>query len=200
MVDLSQTVAPKSDQLNADDLIAGPRTITVTRVTASDTPEQPVSVYFEGDNGKPWKPCKSMRRVLIAGWGVDASTFTGRSLTIYNDPDVTFGGMKTGGIRISHMSHMDGPLKLALTATKANRAMYTVQPLRVAQAPAMPEAEAIALINAAETLDELQAVFTRLFREHRATADLASVKQAKDDRKAALMPAQDEAPKVEDEI
>ena len=32
MIDLSRTVAPKSDQLNADDLIAGPRTIVVTAV------------------------------------------------------------------------------------------------------------------------------------------------------------------------
>lgn len=141
MVDLTQTVIPKSDQLNADDLIAGPRTITITRVSASDTPEQPVSVYFEGDNGKPWKPCKSMRRVLIAAWGPDASTFAGRSVTIYNDPEVQFGGMKTGGIRISHMTNLDKELKLALTATKARRAIYTVKPLAI-QKPVMIDTEA----------------------------------------------------------
>lgn len=149
MVDLSKTVEPKSDQLNADDLIAGPRTITITRVTASDTPEQPVSVYFEGDNNKPWKPCKSMRRVLIAAWGADASTFAGRSLTIYNDPDVQFGGMKTGGIRVSHMTHIDKTLKLALTATKAKRAIYTVQPLAINK-PAMIDAAAAQDVARAE--------------------------------------------------
>ena len=201
MVDLSMTVVPKSDQMNADDLIAGPRTITITRITASDTPEQPVSVYFEGDSGKPWKPCKSMRRVLIAAWGADASKFTGRSLTLYNDPEVQFGGMKLGGIRISHMSHLDGPLKLALTTTKSKRAMYAVKQLQTRQAepeaPAMSEADAIAAINAATTLAELQTAFTDLFRNHRATADLPSVKQAKDDRKAMLTP---DAPTEDDEI
>lgn len=130
MVDLSQTVAPKSDQLNSDDLISGPRTITVTRVTAAqDTPDQPVAVYFEGDNGKPYKPCKSMRRVLISAWGVDASQFAGRSMTLYRDPSVTFGGMQVGGIRISHMTGLDKEMSLALTATKAKRAIYKVKPL-----------------------------------------------------------------------
>lgn len=195
MVDLSKTVEPKSDQLNADDLIAGPRTITITRVTASETPEQPVSVYFEGDNGKPWKPCKSMRRVLIAGWGADASKFAGRSLTIYNDPEVQFGGMKLGGVRVAAMSHLDGPLKLALTTTKSKRAMYAVKQLQTRhaepEAPAMSEADAIAAINATTTLAELQTAFTDLFRKNRATADLPSVIQAKDDRKAALTPAPD---------
>lgn len=203
MVDLSMTVVPKSDQMNADDLIAGPRTITITRITASDTPEQPVSVYFEGDNGKPWKPCKSMRRVLIAAWGADASKFAGRSVTLYNDPDVQFGGMKLGGIRISHMSHLDGPLKLALTTTKSKRAMYAVKQLATRQVepeapPAMSEADAIAAINATTTLADLQTTFTDLFRNHRATADLPAVKQAKDDRKAALTP--DLPPAEDDEI
>lgn len=197
MVDLSMTVAPKSDQMNADDLIAGPRTITITRITASDTPEQPVSVYFEGDSGKPWKPCKSMRRVLIAAWGADASKFTGRSLTLYNDPEVQFGGMKLGGIRISHMSHLDGPLKLALTTTKSKRAMYSVKQLQTRAPepeapPAMSEADAIAAINAATTLAELQTAFTKLNREHRAIAGLPSVIQAKDDRKTALTPPADD--------
>ena len=32
MIDMASTVVPKSDQLNADDLIAGPRDIVVTRL------------------------------------------------------------------------------------------------------------------------------------------------------------------------
>jgi len=130
MTDLSATVAPKSDQLNADDLLAGPRTIRITRVTADPgSAEQPVSVYFEGDNSKPWKPCKSMRRVLIACWGADASVFAGRGVTLYRDPTVTWGGLEVGGIRISHLSHIDAPVTLALTATKKARKPYTVKPL-----------------------------------------------------------------------
>jgi hypothetical protein len=72
MLDMTQFTAPKSDQLNADDLIGGPRTITVSRVRASEsTPEQPVEIHIEGSD-KPYKPCKSMRRVMITLWGIDS--------------------------------------------------------------------------------------------------------------------------------
>ena len=135
-MDMSLTVQPKSDQINADDLIAGPRTITITRVTANESSaEQPVNVYFDGDDGKPFRPCKSMRRVMIAVWGVDAKAYVGRSMTLYRDPDVTWGGMKVGGIRISHMSHLDRETTMALTATKSSRKPYTVRPLKVAANP-----------------------------------------------------------------
>ena len=130
MIDMTGTIIPKSDQLNADDLIGGPRTIQIRRVTASpDTPEQPIAIYFEGDNGKPYKPCKSMRRVMVQAWGRDASQYVGRSMTLYRDEKVTFGGMQVGGLRISHMSDIRGEMTFALTVTKARRAPYTVKPL-----------------------------------------------------------------------
>lgn len=131
-LDMSAFIAPKSDQMNADDLIGGSRTITITRVSASpDSPEQPVSVYFDGDEGKPFKPCKSMRRVMVAIWGPDAAQYVGRSMTLYRDPKVAFGGMQVGGIRISHMTHMEREVVIALTATRAKRAPYKVLPLEV---------------------------------------------------------------------
>ena len=129
MNDMTLTVVPKSDQINADDLIGGPRTITITRLTIDPTSDQPVGVYFEGNNGKPYRACKSMRRVMIHAWGPDASKYAGQSMTIYRDPSVMFGGMQVGGIRISHMSGIDKPLTMALTATKAKRALFTVRPL-----------------------------------------------------------------------
>jgi hypothetical protein len=136
MVDMSDTIIPKSDQLNADDLIAGPMTVTITNVARASTAEQPIAVNFKGDNGKPYMPCKSMRRVMVFVWGDDASTYAGRSMTLYRDPEVTWGGMAVGGIRISHMSHLDGPMVLALTATKKARKPYEVMPLVIAAPPA----------------------------------------------------------------
>lgn len=139
MIDMTGTIVPKSDQLNADDLIGGPRTIQIKRVTASpDSPEQPVAVYFEGDNGKPYKPCKSMRRVMVQAWGPDASQYVGRSMTLYRDEKVAFGGMQVGGLRISHMSDLRGEMTFALTVTKARRAPYTVKPLAGAPRRAEP--------------------------------------------------------------
>jgi hypothetical protein len=140
-MDITATLAPKSNQLNTDDLITGPRTITVTAVKAGNN-EQPVAIYFEGDDGKPWYPCKSMRRVLVAAWGADASQYVGRGITLFRDPEVQYGGIKVGGIRISHLSGIDSPLSIALTVTRQKRAPYRVEPLKAAPAPvAAPPAE-----------------------------------------------------------
>jgi hypothetical protein len=131
MTDLTNTIVPKSDQLNADDLIAGPKTILITKVSACPgSAEQPIAIYFEGDNNKPYKPCKSMRRVLVQVWGVDGASYVGRAMTLFRDPGVQFGGVAVGGIRISHMSHIDTAVTLALTATRASRKPYTVKPLQ----------------------------------------------------------------------
>lgn len=137
-IDLGATIAPKSDQLNADDLIVGPRTIIVTAVKARASTgqgDQPVAVHFEGDGGKPYLPCKSMRRVLVHVWGRDGGAYVGRSMTLFRDEAVVFGGAAVGGIRISHMSELARPVTLSLTASKASRKPYVVQPLVVATAP-----------------------------------------------------------------
>jgi hypothetical protein len=136
-LDMSRYVEAKSDQLNADDLIGAPRTITVTRVTGSDG-DQPVSIHYENDGGRPFKPCKTMRRVLLAIWGRNASDYVGRSMTIYRDDAVTFGGLNVGGIRISHMSHIDKKTVVVVMKTKGKKAGIEVKPLsaEVRQMPA----------------------------------------------------------------
>lgn len=131
MVDISKTIEPKSDQLNADDLINKTITIKVTAVKGYNDIAQPVGINYEGDNGKPYKPCKSMRRVLVKVWGSDAKDYVGRSMTLYRDDTVKFGGIAVGGIRISHMSDIDKPVTMALTASRASRKPFTVQPLKI---------------------------------------------------------------------
>jgi hypothetical protein len=129
-MNMAGTIIPKSDQTNSDDLIAGPRTIRITEVKAGSTPEQPVSIFYEGDNGRPYKPCKSMRRVLISMWGDDSTHYIGQRLTLARDPDVKFGGDVVGGIRISHASGIDGGMTIALTVTRGKRKPYSVLPLK----------------------------------------------------------------------
>lgn len=142
MTDISTTTTPKSDQLNFDDFIGdAPITVKITKVSVV-AGEQPVIINYEGDNGHPYKPGKSMRRVLVHVWGKDGNAYVGRSMTLYGDPSVRFGGAEVGGIRISHMSHIDSPVTMALTATRASRKPFTVKPLKVADAtPAMPTRE-----------------------------------------------------------
>jgi hypothetical protein len=132
MNDMSQVIIPKSDQWNADDFIAGPATFTISEVRISPGSEQPVSIVLEGSD-KFYRPCKSMSRVLVQAWGPDAKAYIGRSLTLYRDPTVKWAGMEIGGIRISHMSHIDGAKQMMLTATKGSRKPFKVLPLVMQQ-------------------------------------------------------------------
>lgn len=118
---LRDTIIPKSDQLNAEQLIGNPLTITVTAVRRSTSDDQPLAIHYKDDNGRPYKPCKSMRKVLIFAWGDDGNEWVGRSMTLYNNPDIKWGGVKVGGIRISHISHVQADLALSLTATKGKK-------------------------------------------------------------------------------
>jgi len=127
-IDLSKTIQPKTDQLNADSLIAGPITITVTKVSLL-AGDQPVAVHYQGDDGKPYKPSKGMRRIMVMLWGNDGAAYVGRSMTLYRDEKVRFGGVDVGGIRIAEMSHISAPVTVALTVSKAVRKPYTVKPL-----------------------------------------------------------------------
>jgi hypothetical protein len=132
IIDMSRFVEAKSDQLNADDLIGSPRTITVTRVTGCDG-DQPIAIHYQGDGGKPFKPCKTMRRVLLAVWGRNAANYVGRSMTLYRDDSVTFGGLAVGGIRISNMSHIDKKMIVVAMKSKGKKAPIEVMPLAVEQ-------------------------------------------------------------------
>lgn len=177
MSDMTAAIVPKSDQLNADDCISGPITIKIASVTIRGGQEQPVSIHYENDNGKPYKPCKSMSRVLVAAWGPDANAYVGRGLTLYRDPGVKWAGMDVGGLRISHMTDIETAMTMALTATKGSRKPFTVKPLVVADAA--PEVDWSARINACATLDELGKVWA-------ACPDKKRLAGLKDARKVAL--------------
>ena len=127
-MDLTESIAPRSDQLNADDLISGPVTVTIHEVVPGAA-EQPVDVRLVEFPGRAYRPSKSMRRVMVMAWGVDAATYTGRRLTLYRNPEITFGRDKVGGIEISALSHIEKPLTVALTATRGKRKNFTVKPL-----------------------------------------------------------------------
>lgn len=127
-LDVSRTIVAKSDQLNADDLISGPITVQVTNVTVVDG-DQPVSVSITGGH-QPWKPCKTMRRVLVHGWGADAAAWIGRWLTLYRDPVVRFGSDQVGGIRVSAMSDIPRRIEVSLSATKGKKAKHTIDVLK----------------------------------------------------------------------
>jgi len=137
------------------------------------SPEQPIKINFEGDNNKPYKPCKSMRRVLVQAWGKNGLNYVGRSMTLYCDPKVMFGGIAVGGIRISHMSHIESDITMALTALRGSRKPYTVKVLKVTETPdnwtlsvsMYAECESLEKLEGLEQLR--QSVWARIPKEHK---------------------------------
>ena len=129
--DLSRLVQPKSDQLNADDLLGGAITVTITSINATGSNEQPVSLSIDGGY-RPYKPCKSMTRLMMFCWGKDGSLYVGRKLTLYNDPTVKWAGVEVGGIRVSHMSGITKNMAVSLTTTRGQRKPYSVKMLMLA--------------------------------------------------------------------
>jgi hypothetical protein len=146
MLDLTESIAPKSDQMNADDLMSGPRTFTIADVRKASSAEQPFD-FLLAEFPRPFKPSKSMRRVMVLAWGKDASAYVGRRFTLYRDPTVKWAGSEIGGIRISAMSHIPEPLTMALTVTRGKREPYRVDVLPDQASP--------------ELLAELAAMFER---------------------------------------
>ncbi len=126
--DLSSTIVAKSDQMNADELIE-PITITITRVDKVSAKDQPIHIHSEGN--QPFKPCLTMRRMLIAAWGKYKDDWLGKSMVLYCDPEVMWAGKAQGGIRISHVSGIDQPISRMLSVTRGRKGMFTLLPLEM---------------------------------------------------------------------
>lgn len=131
---LRDTIIPKSDQLNADQLLGGAITITVNSVRRGDG-DQPIIIGYDGDNGRPYKPCKSMRKVIIFAWGEDGNAWVGRSMTLFCDTNVMFGGIKVGGIRISHMTDIERDVSVSITATRGKKTPFIIKKLELPKQP-----------------------------------------------------------------
>lgn len=146
-MDITKTIEPRSDQQNYEDYLTGPRVVTITEVRKG-TSEQPVEIHLAEYPGRPYKPSKSMRRVIVAAWGPKTSEYAGRQLKLYGDPEVKFGGQKVGGIKIAAMSHIDKAFTLSLTVTRGKRAPITVDVLEYAPTTTEPPMDLAPMWNA----------------------------------------------------
>jgi len=135
MANVTHALEAKSDQLNAVDLMAAHRIIKIRQVDVKKG-EQPVSVFFDGDHDKPWKPCKGMLRILAMAWGQDSDNWLGKYAEIYFDSSVIFAGVSVGGVRIAALSDIDPHgLKSSLAISKQKRIPFGVSLLVVNAKP-----------------------------------------------------------------
>ena len=130
---LSRLVQPKSDQLNADDLIK-PIIVTVLRLAVAPSADQPIIVEIDGGY-KPYKPCKSMARLIMHLWGEDGQNWIGKRLELYNDHTVKWAGVEVGGIRIAGMSDIAKSTELNVTVSRGKRQKCKIKKLTIPQYP-----------------------------------------------------------------
>lgn len=122
------TAPPRSDQWNAEDFTGGPRTFTIADVQPGKA-EQRYDIELVEGEGRVWRPPLTVIRLLIAAWTDEADTWRGRQVTLYLDPEISFGSDKVGGIRVSHVSGIDRPLTVPLSVKRGRRIPFTLQPL-----------------------------------------------------------------------
>jgi hypothetical protein len=126
-MDLTTSIEPRSDQINSDDLIAGPITYTIREVIGGKA-EAPFD-FLLVETDRAYRPSKTMRRVIVACQGPETSTYPGVRMTLYREPSIQFGGKAVGGIRISHMSGIPKAVTIQAQTTRGKRETFTVEPL-----------------------------------------------------------------------
>lgn len=132
MLDLSGTIKSKSDQLNSDDFVSGEKMVQVEGVRLIKDPQQPVHIYYYGCEGKPFKPCLTVRRILIKLWGIDGSQWTDKWMNLFVDQSVSFGKQKNiGGIRVNAVSHIPSMATISLSISRGVKQHFKVQPIQL---------------------------------------------------------------------
>jgi hypothetical protein len=119
----------KTDQLNADDFVSGPQIITIERVEVHMDDTHKLWIFHNDQQGRSYKPCLTVRKLLQVGWGTDTAEWGGRQLELFRDKTVVFGKSAVGGIRLSRMSHIDKDVHEQLNLTRGKRGSFTVKPL-----------------------------------------------------------------------
>ena len=150
--DITPALMPKSDQMDAVDLIgAPPQVFTITEVSEGNV-EQPVQIRL-AEFPRVWRPSKGMLRVMAHCWGKEVAAWAGRRVELYTDPDVMFGKDRVGGVRIKRLSHIDKRMSAPMIISKGRSGSWLVDPLPdAAPAPAAPTEATVAACEDQDTL------------------------------------------------
>ena len=181
---IAKSIVPKSDQLNAEDLLSGPITVTVTDVKQG-TAEQPIAILIDGER-QPYKPCKTMRKMLVFCWSDQAANWIGKRMTLYADPDVKWAGVAVGGIRISHLSGIESQVMLMLSETKGKRKPIMVKPLLPDEVLQSVPVNFTDMICEAKTSEELDKIARTIVKSKPTPDDLAFWKSMVEDARKLL--------------
>ena len=127
-VDIRAATKPKSDQLNYETFLTGPQTFTVSKVTPGDR-DHPVFIHMNECQATPYKPSKGMLKCIAQpdGWGDKSSQWVGKSITLYGDPTVIYGGVEVGGIKVAALSDINGDYETLISARRGVRKPHLIK-------------------------------------------------------------------------
>ena len=145
----------RSDQWNADDFVAGKRIFQIANVRPGSANDAEFDVDFTDSPGKCWRPPYTVIKILMGAWRTDdTDDWIGKHVELYRDETVKFGKDISPGIRVSRLSHISKPYKVALNATRGKKQMHEVEPL---ETPAtLDPTPHLAAITTADTIDTLK--------------------------------------------
>lgn len=140
MQDMSKFTYNDSDQIIAADLLGGPEVGKIIRMEETEDKKRPLKIFLEGFD-KPFLPCLTSRRLLLGCWGKDGTKWIGRSMRLYREPEVTYGGDKVGGARFSHLTDLESDqVTITVQKNKKQTEKITIYRLVIGeQKPMSPE-------------------------------------------------------------
>lgn len=151
-MDLTSTIEADSTQVNAVDLTGSSRIVTITGISGGPDKKQPVNIELAEFPGRAYRPCKTMRRILVHAWGPDTRTYIGRRMEIYNEESVKYGGKAVGGVRIRALSDIPARFDKTLQESQKTYVTYSIDPLPDAPPPTPKAPSANAIIDAFKAL------------------------------------------------
>lgn len=132
--ELQACAAAKSDQIDADNLIGGiTMDVTIKAVQRGPSNEQPLQLVLE-ETDKFYRPSKTYRRALIGCFGDEPAGWVGKRLRLVRNPDTMFGGVKVGGVEVSHAS-IEAPMVFMLQAKRGKKSAVSIDVIPPIQKP-----------------------------------------------------------------
>jgi hypothetical protein len=191
-MDISQALAPKSDQLDAVDLLGSPpQVFTITEVSEGNA-EQPVNIRL-AEFPRWWRPSKGMLRVMAHCWGKDTTKWVGQKVELYCDPEVMFGPNRVGGIRISRLTGIAKRTSVPMIISKGKGSSWNVDPLPDS-APTAPAPLTDAMIDSATDREQLKAWWREYPGQRAAIETRVAALKAADDIAAAFPEGDEQIP------
>lgn len=130
----------KSDRLNAADIMSAPRRIKITGTREVKSKDCLMDIYYEGGDGKPWKPCKTVIRTLSAAWGDHTGDWVDKEALLYYEPSAVYAGQEVGGIRVKALSHLSkAPMNVTVYEKRGKPTKYVITLLEPVQLPDYPQ-------------------------------------------------------------